>query len=125
MTKVSIVKVAGRERAHVAAGVRQAVELAGGLAGWIRPGMRVMIKPNMVAPPPSAEAGACTSALVCQAVADLVKELGARPIIAESSARGADTEAAYRIMGYDRLRDQGYEVVDLKQDAVAEVALVG
>jgi uncharacterized protein (DUF362 family) len=89
----------------------------------IRPGMRVMIKPNMVAPPPSAEVGACTSPLVCRAVADVVTELGARPIIAESSARGADTEAAYRIMGYDALRAQGYDVVDLKQDKTVRVPL--
>jgi uncharacterized protein (DUF362 family) len=125
MTKVSIVKVAGRDRAHVAAGVRQAIQMSGGMADLIRPGMRVMIKPNMVAPPSSADAGACTSPLVCQAVADAVKELRARPIIAESSARGADTEAAYRIMDYDALRAQGYEVVDLKQDKTVRVTLVG
>ena len=125
MPTVSIVKLAGRERAHVAAAVRRTVELAGGLTNRIRPGMRVMIKPNMVAPPPSAESGACTSALVCQVVADMVKELGARPIIAESAARGADTEATYRIMGFDQLRAQGYEVVDLKQDKVVQMPLVG
>ena len=121
MTKVSIVKVAGRDRERIAVGVRRAVEMAGGLAGRIRPGMRVMIKPNLVAPPPSAESGACTNSLVCQAVADIIRELGATPIIAESSARGADTEAAYRIMGYDALRSQGYDVVDLKQDTVVQV----
>jgi uncharacterized protein (DUF362 family) len=99
--------------------------MAGGMVDLIRPGMRVMIKPNMVAPPPSAEAGACTSPLACQAVADVVKELGARPIIAESSARGADTDAAYRTMGYDALRTQGYEVVDLKQDKTVRIPLVG
>jgi uncharacterized protein (DUF362 family) len=125
MTTVSIVKVAGKDRARVAAGVRQAIGMAGGMADLIRPGMRVMIKPNMVAPPPSAEVGACTSPLVCQAVADVVKEMGAHPIIAESSARGADTEAAYRIMGYDALRAQGYEVVDLKQDKAVRMPLVG
>jgi uncharacterized protein (DUF362 family) len=81
----------------------------------------VMIKPNLVAPPPSAESGACTSPLVCQAVADVVREMGATPIIAESSARGADTEAAYRIMGYDTLRGLGYDVIDLKQDTVVQV----
>ena len=125
MTKVSIVKVAGRDRAQVAAGVREAIEMAGGMNDLIRPGMRVMIKPNMVAQPPSAEVGACTSPLVCQAVADVVKELGGLPIIAESSARGADTEAAYRTMGYDALRAQGYEVVDLKKDKTVRIPLVG
>jgi len=63
------------------------VKVAGGLADRIWPGMRVMISPNMGAPPPSAEWGACTNPLVCQAVADVVRELGTRPIIAESSAR--------------------------------------
>jgi len=121
MTKVSIVKVSGRDRERIAVGVRRAVEMAGGLAGRIRPGMRVMIKPNLVAPPPSAESGACTNPLVCQAVADVVRDLGATPIIAESSARGADTEAAYRIMGYDALRGLGYDVVDLKKDTVVQV----
>lgn len=125
MATVSIVKVGGQGYEQVASGVRRAVELAGGLADLIRPGMRVMIKPNMVAPPPSADCGACTSPLVCRAVADLVRECGARPVIAESSARGADTEAAYRIMGYTDLRGLGYEVVDLKQDRVVKVPVSG
>ncbi len=126
MTTVSIVRV-GKPRGYdqVLAAVRQAVEMAGGFADVIRPGMRVMIKPNLVAPPTSAEAGACTSPLVCRAVADLVRELGARPVIAESSARGADTEAAYRIMGYEELRQHGYDVVDLKQDKVVKVPVAG
>jgi len=123
MERVSIVKVAGRRWQEVEAGVRQAVRLAGGLEPVVRPGMRVMIKPNMVAPPPSADCGACTSPLVCRAVADLVKELGAEPIIAESSSRGADTEAAYRILGYDALRPLGYRVVDLKQDRTVKLPL--
>lgn len=58
MPKVSIVRVEGRGREQIQMGVRRAVELAGGFAGRIRPGMLVMVKPNMVAPPPSAEAGA-------------------------------------------------------------------
>jgi uncharacterized protein (DUF362 family) len=125
MATVSIVRVEGRKREQVAAGVRRAVSLAGGLADVIRPGMLVIVKPNMVAPPPSADAGACTSPLVCQAVADLVREVGARAVIAESSSRGVDTEAAYRIMGYESLRQQGYEVVDLKQDKTVRVPIAG
>jgi uncharacterized protein (DUF362 family) len=123
MTKVSIVRVGGRDRDQVAAAVRRAVSLAGGLADLIRPGMLVIVKPNLVAPPSSADAGACTSPLVCQAVADLVRELGARPVIAESSARGADTEAAFRVMGYEEFRRQGYAVVDLKQDKTVRLRI--
>jgi len=123
MTRVSIVRVDGRDRALLLTAVRQAVSMAGGLAGIVRPGMLVMVKPNLVAPPPSARAGACTSALICQAVADLVRELGAKPVIAESSARGADTEAAFQVMGYGELRQQGYDVVDLKQDRTTRVKI--
>jgi len=121
MSRVSIVKTGTRDAAGVSAAVREAVRLAGGLPDELRAGMRVVIKPNMVAPPPSADSGACTSPLVCRSVADLVRERGAYPIIAESSARGADTEAAYRVLGYDRLRQDGYDVVDLKQDRTVKV----
>ena len=123
MTKVSVIKVDGRSAGEVLAGVRQAVELAGGLRDVVRPGMLVVVKPNVLAPPASAEAGACTNPLVCRAVADLVRELGARPVIAESAARGADTEAGYRIMGYDALRREGYEVVDLKGTPTVRVKI--
>jgi len=52
-----------------------------------------------------------------------VREQGAHPVIAESAARGADTEAAFRVMGFDRLREDGYEVIDLKRDRVVTVPL--
>jgi uncharacterized protein (DUF362 family) len=125
MARVSIVRVGRREPEQVLAAVRQAIELAGGFSDVIRPGMLVLVKPNMLAPPSSAEAGACTSALVCRAVADQVRALGARPVIAESAARGADTEAAYRVMGYGELRRDGYEVVDLKADRPVRVKIAG
>ena len=120
-----MVRADGRSRELVAYAVRRAVDMAGGFAYLIRPGMLVIVKPNMVAPPASAEAGACTSPQVCQAVADLVRELHVTPVIAESSARGADTEAAFQIMGYDELRRQGYEVVDLKKDKTVRVKVDG
>jgi uncharacterized protein (DUF362 family) len=123
MPRVSIVRVDRQDPDQVRAGVRRAVELAGGFADAIRPGMLVLVKPNLVAPPPSAQAGACTSALVCRAVADLVRALDAKPIIAESAARGADTEAAYQVMGYEDLRLQGYAVVDLKRDRIVRVQI--
>ncbi len=125
MARVSIVRANRREPEQVLAAVSRAVDLAGGFADVIRPGMLVLVKPNMLAPPSSAEAGACTSALVCQAVADRVRALGARPVIAESAARGADTEAAYQVMGYGELRRDGYEVVDLKADRTVRVEIAG
>jgi uncharacterized protein (DUF362 family) len=105
----------------VGAAVRQAVELAGGLREICAQGSLVLIKPNLVAMPPGPDVGACTRATVCKAVADVVAELGGRPVIAESSARGVDTEQVMAMMGYARLREEGYEVVDLKRTKTVKV----
>jgi uncharacterized protein (DUF362 family) len=52
---------------------------------------------------------------VTQAVADIVKELGARPVIAESSAVGVDSTKVIEASGYRELREKGYEIIDLKK----------
>jgi uncharacterized protein (DUF362 family) len=120
---VAIVKGAkdpGEE--EIAALVRKAIELAGGLADIISRGDTVLINPNLVIPQ-SPETGATTDPRVCQAIADMVKEIGARPIIAESSAVGIDTEEAFRATGYTKLREKGYEVIDLKKEKTTKVPI--
>lgn len=113
---VSIVKAGKRpEGEQVEQAVRRAVELAGGLDEFLPSGALVLIKPNLIAVPPSADSGACTRASVCKALADMIAELGARPVIAESSSRGVDTEEVMEATGYTLLRQQGYEVIDLKK----------
>ena len=114
-SRVSVVKVEERKEEAVKEAVKKAIDLVGGIASVVKAGQTVLIKPNLAAPPLDPAGGANTSPLVCKAIADLVKDLGARPIIAESSAVGVDTELAYKVMGYDKLRDDGYEVIDLKK----------
>jgi len=95
--------------------VRKAVVLAGGLDDIVSEGDTVLIKPNIVnAFRP--ETGAITDPRVCKSIADIVREMGAKPIIAESSSIGADTEEAFITGGYTELRANGYEVIDLKKE---------
>lgn len=115
MSVVSLVRVAQEDEQGIFESVRRAVELAGGLEDIVRPGDLVLIKPNLVAVPSGRLTGAITRWEVCKAVADLVKARGARPVIAESSAAGVDTEKVIEAGEYARLRDRGYEVVDLKR----------
>lgn len=125
MSKTEVALVRTQEQPseqQIEAAVRKAVELAGGLAGIAARGKTVIIKPNLVAPKPP-ESGATTSPIVCRVVADMVREGGGRPIIAESSFVGLDTEEAIRMAGYDRLRDEGYEVVNLKQKGTEVVTV--
>ena len=111
--------------AEIEASVHRAIGLAGGLGSFVRPGATVLVKPNLVVVPPSANAGVCTHPAIAKAVADAVTGLGARAIIAEASAPGNDTEQALSVMGYDRLRNAGYELVDLVKTPTVRVPLPG
>jgi uncharacterized protein (DUF362 family) len=96
-------------------GVQKALDLIGGVQDTVKPGDLVLINPSWVAPPAEREAGCITLPEVSRAVADLVKALGGRPVIAESSAVGVDTEKVIQASGYAELRAMGYEVVNLKK----------
>ena len=123
MAKTEVAIVRSREQPgekEIDAAVRKAVDLVGGLGDIIRSGDTVIIKPNLVVAKPP-ESGATTDPRVCKAIADMVREQGARPIIAESSFVGLDTEEAIRVAGYGELREEGYEVIDLKQKGIEKV----
>jgi uncharacterized protein (DUF362 family) len=89
--------------------------LIGGINDIIRPGNLVLINPSWVAPPVERDAGCITLPEVTQAIADIVTEMGARVVIAESSAVGVDTEKVIEASGYEELRRKGYNIVDLKK----------
>jgi len=120
-TKVAIVK--GQKQPtepDIERMVRRAIALAGGVKDIISPGDRVIIKPNLVYPV-AACTGATTDWRVCKAIARMVKEAGAQPIIAESSAIGVDTEKTFQVCSYDELRKLGIEVIDLKKSRTVNV----
>ena len=120
-TKVAIVKGSKKpDEMEVEAMVRKAIELAGGLTNIVSPGNTVLIKPNIVVAKPT-ESGAVTDPRVCKAIANMVREVGARPIIAESSMIGTDTEEAIQVDGYGKLREEGFEVIDLKKKGIETV----
>ncbi|MBC7240810.1 MAG: DUF362 domain-containing protein, partial [Chloroflexi bacterium] len=106
-------------------GVARAVEAAGGLERLVGSGARVLVKPNLVAVPPHPRNGAVTWVEVTRAVADLVRDLGGDPVVADSAAVGACTGDVMAVCGYDALRDAGYRVVDLKAGEEVEVEVPG
>ena len=113
--KVSIVKTKPQsEYQQIRHAVQQSLDLIGGIRDIIKPKDLVLINPSWVAPPVEREAGCITIPEVTQAVADIVKDMGARPVIAESSAVGVSSEKVVDESDYRKLREMGYEVVDLK-----------
>jgi uncharacterized protein (DUF362 family) len=95
--------------------VEGALDLIGGIRDIIKEGNLVLINPSWVAPPVEREAGCITIPEIPRAIADIVKTLGARSVIAESSAVGVDTEKVIQSSGYAELREMGYEVINLKK----------
>ena len=115
-TKVSITRTApAPEYEQIFAAVEKAVDLLGGIREFVRPGQTVLVNPSWVSVFPKREQAAITLPEVTRAVADIVKSAGAKPIIAESSAIGVDSEKVVAESGYLELRDLGYDVLDLKQ----------
>ena len=104
MSKVSIVRIDGD---RISQAVRAAIDLVGGMAEVVRPGETVLLKPNWCVVPAEPKVGVVTNPQVVQAVADLVTEAGATPIISDSAARGVDTDVVIAETGYGELRKKG------------------
>lgn len=82
-TRVAIRRCPDYDEERVRQAVRQAVELIGGIGDIIKPGDRVLLKANMLAPIDPAEAVTSHPAVVRAAI-ELVKEAGGEPIVADS-----------------------------------------
>ena len=121
--KVAIVKGSTKpDEKEIEASVKKAIELAGGLADIVKSGDTVIIKPNIVVAQPP-ETAADTDPRVCKVIADMVRELGAKPIIGEASSIGVITEEAIQKAGYGKLREQGYQVVDFTKEEAVKVPI--
>jgi uncharacterized protein (DUF362 family) len=122
-TKVSIVKGTVKpEQKDIDQQVAKAVDLAGGLTGLFSKGDTVIIKPNLVYPM-TPESGGTTDPRICKALADMVKAMGGKPVIAESCLVSIDTEKCFETAGYNKLRQAGYEVIDLKRKGIERVEI--
>jgi uncharacterized protein (DUF362 family) len=105
--------------------IRKAVDLMGGLDDIISRKDLVLINPSWVAPPTDPQSAVITSPEVTKAIADIIRDFGGKPIIAESSAVGVDTEKVIANSGYGDLREGGYEVIDLKSSPKVKVGIDG
>ena len=117
MSIVAIQKTASDSFEDIQKAVAKVVEDIGGLEDIIKPGYKVIIKPNLVATPTDRLSGGVTRWEVCMAIYEMVAAMGATPILAESSACGVNTEDVIKKCGYQDLRDQGIPFVNLKDKA--------
>jgi uncharacterized protein (DUF362 family)/ferredoxin len=114
---VSVVENDTYEPGAVRRAIVSALVPLGGIERFVRPGMTVLLKPNLLAALPLEQA-ATTHPAVVLAVADLVREAGGRPLIGDSPA-GSDATAGRACRRSPlalRLQEAGLEAIHL-QDA--------
>jgi len=85
---------------------------------YLRPGMAVAIKPNLVVPCPARD-GATTHPEVVEGIVQFLKDFGTGRIkIIESSWVGDSTKRAFKYCGYEELSQKyGLPLIDLKGDS--------
>jgi len=118
MNVVAIVRCTG----DVADAVQRAVGLVGGMARFVRPGAKVLIKPNLCIDK-DWRSGATTNPAVVEALVGLVRGAGAGDIVvADGTTVGLSTERVFHVTGYDELaRRCRVRLVDLNEDETQRI----
>src|SRR5215217_960000 len=100
--------------------VREAVELLGGMSGFVKPGQTVLLKPNQTVFY-SAEEGCTTDPLVVGALIQLAHEAGAgRVQVGESSGGFFSSIECMKVTGMAAVAErEGAELVDLGSDTTS------
>jgi len=112
MAKVSIVRCEDYEANRVFAAVKRAVDLVGGIGEFVKPGMKVLLKPNLLSARPPEDA-VDTHPEVVRAILRLVKSAGGEPMIGDSPGGFTkDIDEILEISGMTRVaKEEGAEIV--------------
>jgi uncharacterized protein (DUF362 family) len=111
VNRVALVRCPTYEPAHVHAAVDEALALLGGLEQYVRPGDRVLLKPNILngqAP----ECAATTHPQVLEALLARLSDLRAKPQVGDSPAFGWVTKVAESCGIGAVARKHGAEIVE-------------
>jgi len=115
MPKVSIVRCQDYDSQRVFEAVDRAVNLVGGIESYVKSGMKVLLKPNLLSAR-YPEEGVDTHPEVVRAVARLVKRAGGVPIIGDSpGGYGKNIEEVFTRSGMRQIaQEEGVELVQFK-----------
>ena len=115
--KVSVVRCSDYSQGNVDKAVRQALALIGGIGGIIKRGHRVLVKPNMLSAR-NPERAVTTHPSLLRAVVEMLKEVGADPLIGDSPG-GVNRDIAkfWEVCGYKEVSEiTGAPLVNLERN---------
>ena len=106
MTKVSITRCESYDTGKVYAAVKRSVDLVGGIEAFVRPGMKVLLKPNLLSAR-FPEDAVDTHPEIVRAVVRLVKSAGAVPYIGDSpGGYGKNIDEVFEKSGMKRMAEE-------------------
>lgn len=120
--KVAAVKVDGYTGREIEQGIDEALALIGGLAGFVNPGDKVLLKPNMLEGLPP-ERAVTTNPEIVRAMIRQVKRIGAVPVVGDSPGTAGTVKTAERCGILAVCRQEGAELLPF--DDTAELAYPG
>lgn len=123
-SRVSILKCADYAAVNLQEKVRQLVFLLGGMEKFVRPGSKVLVKPNLLMSTPP-EAGVTTHPEVMRAVIRMLKELNCRVIVGDGpSVWGQHIENVDEVYSITGMRSvcaqEGAELIHLDKRRMRE-----
>lgn len=112
MSKVALARCETYDREKVFEAVKRSVDLLGGIEKFVKPGNKVLLKPNLLSARPPEEA-VCTHPEVVRAVIRLVKAAGGNIIIGDSPGGFAkDITRIFDVSGVKKVaEEEGVELV--------------
>lgn len=114
MLKVALEKVESYDIAKVKAGLAALLEHLGGIEAFVRPGERVLLKPNMLSAKPP-EAAVTTHPAVLHAVIELVQSAGGVALVGDSPGFGTLRSVAKRSGMLAVVEATGAELVEFAE----------
>ncbi|KAB0671921.1 DUF362 domain-containing protein [Oryzomonas sagensis] len=110
MKKISLAQCNDYDPTRVREALVSLLEPLGGMGAFVRPGERVLLKPNLLAAK-DPEAAVTTHPAVVKAVAELVREAGGRVLIGDSPGIGGFRKVADKSGISQAARESGAELV--------------
>jgi len=114
MERISIARCSSYDYAQVRKAVISLLEPLGGVGAFVRPGDRVLLKPNLLAAK-APEAAVTTHPAVVKAVAELLREAGCRVMIGDSPGIGGFRKVADKGGISQAARESGAELVEFDE----------
>jgi len=121
LSTVSLVRCESYDSEALEAAVRRAVDLVGGISSFVKPGDRVLLKPNLLSAHPP-ERCITTDPAVVRAVAHLVLDAGGKPFIGDSPGLEPFKRVIAKTGMRELSRETGIELVELTRPTPVSLA---